>query len=127
DALQAHLRRTLSLVAESDLNDPRIVRSIDAGGYGIEPQWSDDVHHALHAWLTGESSGYYSGFGNVAHLALALKNAYVYAGSYCPYRSRRHGRPAAGLSAHCFLGYIQNHDQIGNRCLGERIGHLVSF
>ncbi len=124
--LQSYLGRHLVLIAESDLNDPRIVRSIDAGGYGMDAQWSDDFHHALHAWLTGESSGYYSGFGGVQPMARAMAHAYVYAGSYCPYRFRKHGRPPTGLSGHRFLAYSQNHDQVGNRCRGERLCHLVS-
>jgi maltooligosyltrehalose trehalohydrolase len=95
------------------------------GGYGIDAQWSDDFHHALHVVLTGEQEGYYTDFNGLADLAKALTQAYVYNGTFSPFRGRRHGRPATWLPGYCFLGYIQNHDQIGNRAQGDRIGHLV--
>ncbi|MBV9611462.1 MAG: malto-oligosyltrehalose trehalohydrolase [Acidobacteriaceae bacterium] len=118
--------RHLVLIAESDLNDPRIVKSRQAGGFGIHAQWSDDFHHALHTCLTGERNGYYEDFGSLAQLAKALQQVFIYDGSYSCYRDRLHGRPVIGLSAHHFLGYAQNHDQIGNRACGERLAHLVS-
>jgi maltooligosyltrehalose trehalohydrolase len=126
DELEGRLGRRLVLVAESDLNDPRIVTPREAGGYGIDAQWSDDFHHALHALLTGERAGYYTDFGPVEHVARALENAYVYAGQYSAFRKRRHGRPAHGLSGRRFLGYLQNHDQVGNRAAGERSSALIS-
>jgi maltooligosyltrehalose trehalohydrolase len=126
-ALEAASGRTRWVVAESDLNDPRIVRAAAAGGYGVDAQWSDDFHHALHALLTGERNGYYSDFGAVADVALALTSGYVYAGRYSRFRRRRQGRPATGLDATSFLGYMQNHDQVGNRALGERSGQLLSL
>ncbi len=125
-ALQAQLGKHLVLIAESDLNDPRIVRSRDVGGYGLDAQWSDDFHHALHTVLTGEHDGYYAGYGSLADLAHALEHAYVYEGRYSAFRKRRHGRPTTGLSGHRFLGYLQNHDQIGNRARGERSSALLS-
>jgi maltooligosyltrehalose trehalohydrolase len=125
-ALQARVGRHLALIAESNLNDPRVVRPVEAGGYGLDAQWSDDLHHALHAWLTGERSGYYADFGSLAHLAKALHSAYVFDGCYSQYRGRCHGRPAAGLSGHRFLGYSQTHDQVGNRAKGERSAMLMS-
>jgi maltooligosyltrehalose trehalohydrolase len=124
--LEGHLDRKLTLVAESDLNDPRVVTPRSAGGHGIDAQWSDDFHHALHALLTGEREGYYADFGDVSHVATALTNAYVYAGEFSPFRKRTHGRPPIGLSGHRFLGYLQNHDQIGNRANGERSSMLLS-
>ena len=124
--LQAHLGRRLTLIAESDLNDPRIVRPLLAGGYGVDAQWSDDFHHALHAHLTGERNGYYSDFGSLADLAKALRNAFVYDGGYSHHRQRHHGKPPTGLSGNRFLGFIQNHDQIGNRAKGERSSALMS-
>jgi len=124
-ALQGALGRRLTLIAESNLNDPRIVRPIEAG-YGIDAQWSDDFHHALHACLTGERSGYYVDFGRLADLAKAIRNAYVYDGCYSQYRGRRHGRPPAGVSGHRFLSYSQTHDQIGNRAKGERSSMLMN-
>ncbi|MBX2999886.1 MAG: malto-oligosyltrehalose trehalohydrolase [Caldilineaceae bacterium] len=125
-ALQGALGRHLALIAESDLNDPRVVRSLEMGGYGMDAQWSDDFHHALHVALTGEQEGYYADFNGLADLAAALQRAFVYNGRYSPFRQRRHGRPATGLPGYKFLGYIQNHDQIGNRAQGDRISHLVS-
>jgi maltooligosyltrehalose trehalohydrolase len=126
DALAAHLGRHLVLIAESDLNDPRVVRAPDVAGYGINAQWSDDFHHALHAVLTGERDGYYMDFGTFADLAKALTQAFVYDGRYSAFRRRPHGRPPTGLAGHRFLGYLQNHDQIGNRATGERSSHLLS-
>lgn len=126
DALQAHLGRPLQLIAESGLNDPRVVRPREAGGYGIDAQWSDDFHHALHSVLTGEQSGYYSDFGRMSDLAKALGSAFVYDGNRSKFRERRHGRSTAGLSGHRFLGYTQTHDQVGNRAEGDRLCHIVS-
>jgi len=125
-ALGAELGRHLTLIAESDLNDPRIVKSREVGGYGIDAQWSDDLHHALHAVITGERSGYYCDFGSLAQLAKALRQSYVYDGSFSQYRERPHGRPPTGLTSDKFVVCIQNHDQIGNRARGERISHLVT-
>jgi maltooligosyltrehalose trehalohydrolase len=127
NALASQLGRQLVLIAESDLNDPRVVTSREANGYGIDAQWSDDFHHALHTVLTGEQTGYYKDFGSYAQLAKALKQAYVFDGIYSPHRDRLQGRPPVGLSGHHFLGYAQNHDQVGNRAHGERLSHLVSF
>jgi maltooligosyltrehalose trehalohydrolase len=124
--LQAQTGRHLVLIAESDLNDPRIVRSQEIGGYGIQAQWSDDFHHALHVVLTGEQDGYYADFGSMADLAKAIECVFVYDGSYSAFRRRRHGRAPKGTSGHSFLGYLQNHDQIGNRAKGERSSYLMS-
>jgi maltooligosyltrehalose trehalohydrolase len=126
DALSTHLGRPLFLVAESDLNDPRIVARQEVGGFGLDAQWSDDFHHALHAVLTGEKSGYYSDFGSLSQVAVALERAFVYAREWSPHRRRRHGRVPVGIPAHRFLGYLQNHDQVGNRATGERSSHLMS-
>ncbi|MGN6545107.1 MAG: malto-oligosyltrehalose trehalohydrolase [Aureliella sp.] len=123
--LAAHTGRHLAVITESDLNDPRIVRAVEAGGYGIDAQWCDDFHHALHTALSGERSGYYVDFGTIETLAKAFEQPFVYAGEHSPFRERRHGRPAVGLSAHRFITYTQNHDQIGNRARGERLGHLI--
>jgi maltooligosyltrehalose trehalohydrolase len=124
--LESHLGRRLVLIAESDLNDPRLVRSREVGGFGLDAQWSDDFHHALHAALTGERAGYYADFGRLGDLAHALEHAYVFDGCYSPARQRRHGRPTTGLSGARFLGYLQNHDQIGNRAQGDRSAALLS-
>ncbi|HEX5431391.1 MAG TPA: malto-oligosyltrehalose trehalohydrolase [Bryobacteraceae bacterium] len=125
-ALEAHLGRHLAVIAESDLNDPRIVTPRECGGYEIDAQWSDDFHHALHTVLTGETAGYYADFGKLADLAKALENAYVYDGRDSIYRKRKHGRKPRGLSGSRFLGYLQNHDQVGNRARGERSSQLMS-
>ncbi len=125
-ALAAHLGRPLFLVAESDLNDPRFVRSRDAGGYGLDASWADEWHHALHATLTGEVSGYYGDFGPLPLLAKALRQAWVYDGIYSPHRRRVHGRPPAGLAGSQFVVAAQNHDQVGNRAAGERASALMS-
>jgi maltooligosyltrehalose trehalohydrolase len=118
--------RDLVLIAESDLNDPRLIRSPSVGGYGLDAQWSDDFHHALHAVLTGDRAGYYADFGSLEDVATALREAYVYAGRHSAFRGRIHGRAATGIPAHRFLGYVQNHDQIGNRARGERLSALVT-
>ncbi len=127
-SLEAALARRLVLIAESDLNDPRVVTPREAGGYGIDAQWSDDFHHALFAVLNPhERKGYYADFGCFAHLAKALEHTFVYDGIYSNYRRRIHGRPAGALSPHRFLGYIQTHDQVGNRAVGDRISHLAGM
>ncbi len=119
--------RHLVLIAESDLNDPRIVTSREANGYGINAQWSDDFHHALHTVLTGEQKGYYEEFGSLGQLAKSLQDVFVFDGCYSPHRDKVHGRPVEGLSGHHFLAYSQNHDQVGNRAQGERLSQLVSL
>ncbi|HTV62683.1 MAG TPA: malto-oligosyltrehalose trehalohydrolase [Verrucomicrobiae bacterium] len=126
EKLSAQMGRHLVLIAESDLNDPRLLWSRERGGFQLDAQWSDDFHHALHTVLTGEMTGYYSDFGKIGDLAKALRRAYVYDGRYSKHRRRVHGRPVEGLSGHRFLGYLQNHDQIGNRARGERSSHLMS-
>lgn len=126
DELKAHLGRHLVLIAESDLNDPRVVRPWEIGGFGIDAQWSDDVHHAIHSVLTGERAGYYADFGTLADLAVAVKQPYVYANRHSSVRQRRHGRPTLGLSGSKFVVFLQNHDQCGNRARGERMSQLVS-
>jgi maltooligosyltrehalose trehalohydrolase len=125
-ALSAHLGRHLVLIAESDLNDPRVIRNWEIGGFGFDAQWSDDFHHALHSVLTGERDGYYADFGSLSDLALALRQNFVYAGRYSAFRRRSHGRATLGLSGHRFIGYLQNHDQLGNRARGDRSSHLMS-
>jgi maltooligosyltrehalose trehalohydrolase len=127
--LSESLGRRLALIAESDLNDPRIVRPREDGGYGMDAQWSDDFHHALFAVLNegGDGKGYYVDFGSFADLAKSLTEVFVYDGVYSRYRMRNHGRPVEGLSAHRFLGFIQNHDQVGNRAIGDRLEQIVGI
>ncbi|HVN12110.1 MAG TPA: malto-oligosyltrehalose trehalohydrolase [Kineosporiaceae bacterium] len=127
-ALSARLGRPLSLVAESDLNDPRMIEPTSAGGLGMTAQWSDDLHHALHAWLTGETQGYYVDFGSVEDVARTLTRVFRHSGGYSTFRGRTWGRPVdpARHRGHRFLGYLQDHDQVGNRARGDRISASVS-
>jgi maltooligosyltrehalose trehalohydrolase len=125
-ALGEELGRRLVVTAESDLNDPRLVRPVEMGGYGMDAVWADDVHHALHVALSGERSGYYADFTDAGALPRALVDPYLYDGGYAPSRDRRHGRPAGDLAGHRFIACLQNHDQVGNTVRGDRISHLVS-
>ena len=128
-ALATELGRRLVLIAESDLNDPRVVKPLDAGGYGMDAQWSDDFHHALFTVLRPEERGvgYYRDFGTMAQLAKALTHGFVYEGEFSVYRGRRHGRGAEGIGGERLLGYIQNHDQVGNRAQGDRLEQVVGM
>jgi maltooligosyltrehalose trehalohydrolase len=125
--LEAQVGRHLTLIAESDLNDPRIVRSQERDGFGFHAQWNDDFHHALHVVLTEEKSGYYGDFGGMDDLACVFRRPYLYDGRFSPHRLRSHGRPAYGVHASSFVAYSQNHDQVGNRATGERLHQLVSI
>jgi maltooligosyltrehalose trehalohydrolase len=127
EALGARLRKPLWLVAESDLNDAKLVSSREAGGYGLDGQWADDVHHALHANLTGELSGYYGDFGGLPALAKVLSGVFLHDGAWSSFRGRTHGRPVpATVPGHRFVVYLQDHDQIGNRATGDRISAALS-
>jgi maltooligosyltrehalose trehalohydrolase len=126
-AFSAEDGRRRYLIAESDLNNPRIIRPPDRGGYGLDAQWSDDFHHALHALLTGSDIGYYQDFGKCEHLAKAFQDTFVYDWKYAPHRQRFHGSPALDCPLTQFVVCIQNHDQIGNQMLGERLFKLISF
>lgn len=119
--------RRVYLIAESDLNDTKLIRSQESGGYGLDAQWNDDFHHALHTLLTGEHGGYYQDFGKIAHLAKAFTEGYVYSGQYSAYRRRRHGNSSQMLTARKFVVCSQNHDQVGNRMFGKRLSQLVSL
>jgi maltooligosyltrehalose trehalohydrolase len=116
--------RTRWLIAESDLNDPKLVRNRDAHGFGLDGAWSDDFHHAVHAVVTGERSGYYADFGDLAAVAYALEHTYVADGRFSPHRNRRHGRPV-DVPQDRFVCFLQNHDQIGNRAVGDRLSSLA--
>ena len=122
-ALGTRLNRELVLIAESDLNDPRLVTSREAGGYGLTGQWSDDFHHAAHAAVTGERQGYYCDFGSMRALVKTLTRVFFHDGTWSAFRGRSHGRPVdlLRIPSFRFLGYLQDHDQVGNRATGDRI------
>jgi len=119
--------RQVHVLAESALNDTRVIRSRELGGYALDAQWNDDFHHALHALLTGERSGYYTDFSHLEDLKKAFREGFVYSGQYSRYRKRRHGNSSRNLPAHQFIVFAQNHDQVGNRMRGERLTELISF
>ncbi len=121
------LGRMVHLFAESDLNDPIVLRSLEHGGLGYDAHWADDFHHAVHTLLTGEQESYYADFGKVSDLATVLRDGYLYAGRYSEFRKRRFGAPPATRRGEQFVISIQNHDQVGNRMRGERLSTLVSF
>jgi len=128
ETLSATLARRLVLIAESDLNDPRIVTPREAGGLGMDAQWSDDFHHALFAALCpSPPGGYFADFGSLSHLAKSIEKGFVYDGIYSRYRGHMHGRSTGNLSMHRFVGFIQNHDQVGNRAMGDRISEIAGF
>ena len=119
--------RNVVVIAESDLNDPKVVRPPDVGGWGFDAQWSDDFHHAVHALLTEEDKGYYADFGGVEPLASAIAERFHYAGRYSRHRKRHHGASPRDVSGDHFVIATQNHDQVGNRAAGERLSALVDF
>lgn len=125
DWLAQQLGRPLSLIAESDLNDPRLITARDRGGYGLTAQWADDIHHAIHTAVSGERQGYYGDFGSLATLAHTLRQGFFHAATYSSFRRRRHGRPLdttqkSGIPATRLVAYTCTHDQVGNRALGDR-------
>jgi maltooligosyltrehalose trehalohydrolase len=120
-------QRHIYSIAESDLNDTRIIRSREGGGFNLDSQWSDDFHHSVHALLTGERDGYYADFGSIHQLLKAYTEGYVYSGQYSEHRQRRHGNSSRAMPATKFVVCVQNHDQVGNRMLGDRFTSLLSF
>lgn len=125
--LGERLGRRLYLIAESDQNDAKLLQPRALGGYGLDGHWLEDLHHALHALLTGEQDGYYQDFGTLAHLVTAYRQGFVYTGQYSPYRRRRHGSAATAIAPYRFIAFSQNHDQVGNRPGGERLMELTSL
>jgi maltooligosyltrehalose trehalohydrolase len=121
------LGRDVHLIAESDLNDARVLQPREQGGYALPAQWSDDFHHSLHALLTHESQGYYADFGCVGDLAKVLRDGWLYHGQYSKFRRRRHGNSPRGIPRSHFVVFSQNHDQVGNRARGDRLSTLVNF
>ncbi|WP_181306375.1 malto-oligosyltrehalose trehalohydrolase [Rufibacter sp. XAAS-G3-1] len=115
------------MIVELDLNDTRFINPLEEQGFGMDAQWVDEFHHALRVTITGENTGYYSDFSGIAHLAKAYEDAYVYDGQFSPHRNKTFGIKAENNPGQQFIVFTQNHDQVGNRMLGERLGELVSF
>jgi maltooligosyltrehalose trehalohydrolase len=129
DSLAEQLGRPLSLIAESDLNDQRMITSRRDGGYGMTAQWDDDIHHAIHTAVSGERQGYYADFGSLATLAKTLRNGFFHAATYSSFRRRRHGRPldTSKIPATRLVAYTCTHDQVGNRALGDRPSQNLTY
>jgi maltooligosyltrehalose trehalohydrolase len=130
ESLSTHLGRPLSLIAESDRNDPHTVTPREAGGYGLHAQWCDDIHHCLHSALTGEAQGYYADFATAGLTGLAhvFCRAFLHEGTWSSFRQRNHGAPVDThrTPGHRFVAFLQNHDQIGNRATGDRLSETLS-
>ncbi len=128
DALSAHLGRPLTLIAESDMNEPKLIMPREAGGYGLTAQWSDDHHHAMHVALTGETAGYYADFASLAALVKTSTRGFFHDGTWSSFRGRKHGRP---IDAHVptwrLVTFIQDHDQVGNRATGDRLSASLDY
>ncbi len=130
DSVHLHAQRLgkeVSVIAESDLNDARIINPPEIGGHGLDAQWNDDFHHALHALITGERGGYFEDFGKMEHLEKAFREGFVYTGQYSRYRKRRHGNSPRDRAAHQFVVFSQSHDQVGNRMAGDRLSRALTF
>jgi maltooligosyltrehalose trehalohydrolase len=127
EKLAERLGRPLTLIAESDLNDPIMFTPRSAGGYGLDGQWDDDVHHALHSALSGERQGYYADFGSLAVLAKVFTRAFLHDGTFSSFRGRNHGKPVdrASTPGYRFVVCLQNHDQVGNRAAGDRLAEIA--
>ena len=126
DEVAERTGRAIHIIAESDSNDPRVIASYEKGGHGLDLQWADDFHHVAHVLLTGETRGYYSDYtGGLKQLGRVLETPFLYAGHYSPLRGRRHGGEPVGIPNDKFVVCLQNHDQVGNRALGDRLSTLV--
>jgi maltooligosyltrehalose trehalohydrolase len=127
-ALSTHVGRPLTLIAESDLNDPVMITPRSEAGYGLDAQWDDDVHHALHAALTGERQAYYVDFGSLAVLAKVLTSAFLHDGTYSTFRGRPHGTlvDRSRIPGYRFVAFLQDHDQVGNRAVGDRLTEITT-
>jgi maltooligosyltrehalose trehalohydrolase len=126
-SLARELGRTVCVIAETDENDARLVRPVASGGYGLDAQWSDDFHHAVHATLTGERQRYYQDFGDLSQVVRALNEGFVFQDEFYKYWSARRGTSSVALPMQSHVICLQNHDQAGNRALGERLTTLVSI
>lgn len=126
-ALRQKLGRALYLIAESDLNSPKVVKTPEIGGFGMDAQWLDDFHHALYVLLDTKGKGRYIDFGQMSQFSKAYTDGFVHSGEFVTFRKRKHGAPSAGIPGDRFVAFNQNHDQVGNRVLGERLSVLVDF
>jgi maltooligosyltrehalose trehalohydrolase len=124
--LEQRIKKRKILIAEFDLNNPRYITPVEQGGFGMDAQWVDEFHHALHVVLTGEKTGYYEDFGGLDMLARSLQNSYVYTGQFSPHRKRYFGKEPKNTSYNQCIAFVQNHDQVGNRLLGDRLSTLLS-
>jgi maltooligosyltrehalose trehalohydrolase len=125
--LSEYTGKSHQLIVELDLNDPKYINNPETGGYGMDAQWVDEFHHALRVTAGQEQNGYYADFNGIEHLAKAYNDAYVYDGQYSPHREKKFGAKASANEGKQFVVFSQNHDQVGNRMLGERTSELVSF
>jgi maltooligosyltrehalose trehalohydrolase len=114
-------------IAESDLNDPKVIRPAAMGGYGFTAQWMDDFHHALYTVLDKEALKFYGDFGKIEQLAKAYKDGFVHSGEYVNFRKRKYGASSAGITGDHFVVFAENHDQAGNRVTGSRLSTLIGF
>ena len=127
DNLSQQQGRKIYITAESDSNDVKVIRPKAQAGCGIDAQWNDDFHHAIHTLLTGENDRYYEDFGKIEQLEKSFREGFIYSGQYAPHRKRRHGSSSVEAPGYRFIVFTQTHDQIGNRVLAERLSKLVSF
>ena len=125
--LSKEINKPLYIIAESDLNDIKVISPNKKGGWGHDAQWLDDFHHSIHSLVTKEKEGYYEDFGDLKHLEKAYNKAFIYSGEFSKHRQKYFGSNAADLSPYKFVVFIQNHDQTGNRMKGERLTSLTSF
>jgi maltooligosyltrehalose trehalohydrolase len=120
------LHRKIHVIAESDLNDVRVINPPETGGFGLDAQWNDDFHHALRVLLANDSNGYYEDFGKIEHLEKAYREGFIYSGQYSSFRKRRHGSSSKDRPAQQLVVFSQNHDQVGNRMHGDRLSQTQS-
>lgn len=127
DELEKETGKPYVLIAESDMNDVKVISNYKEGGYGLEAQWTDDFHHAVHTLITGELGGYYSDYGKLDHMAKSFRQGFIYDGIFSSFRNKLVGTDPTNNPKHQFVVCIQNHDQVGNRMLGERLTSIVPF
>jgi maltooligosyltrehalose trehalohydrolase len=127
NSLRESTGKSFHLIAESDLNSPKVIQSPENGGFGFDAQWLDDFHHALYVLVNPADKERYYDFGTMEQLAKAYKEGFVHSGEWVQFRKRKHGRSSAGVAGNQFIAFNLNHDQAGNRAGGERLCMLVNF